>query len=64
MTAASKANKNAEPKPKRANSSSKKTHSSRARKIMTPVKQGTIKRSVIRKVIREVIAKQPVSNES
>ena len=56
MAAASKADKSA--KSKQPNAS---TH--RQRKIMTPDKQGTIKRSVIRKVIREVIANRPASNE-
>ncbi len=57
MAAASKTSKTAKSKKTKASSH-------RARKIMTPVNQGTIKRSVIRKVIREVIANRPVSNES
>jgi hypothetical protein len=56
MTAASKADKSEKPKPQ-------KNSSRRIRKIMTPVKEGTIKRSVIRKVIKEVIANRPASNE-
>lgn len=34
------------------------------RKIMTPTKRGTINRATIRRVIKEVIANRPVSNEN
>ncbi len=34
------------------------------RKIMTPVKRGTVSRSAIRKAVREVIAARSVSNAS
>jgi hypothetical protein len=38
---------------------SKKVSPRPIRKIMTPATEGTIKRSLIRKVIREVIANRP-----
>ncbi len=40
------------------------TPSSPVRKIMTPVKRGTVSRLAIRKAVREVIAARSVSNES
>lgn len=36
-----------------------KTSSPRIRTIKTPAKQGTIKRSVIRRAIKEIMAEQP-----
>lgn len=53
---ASKSNRTAEPP-------SGRTSPHRARKIMTPIKEGTIKRSVIRKVVKDVIANRQASNE-
>jgi hypothetical protein len=41
-----------------------KTTSHRKRKIMTPTKRGTINRATIRRVIKEVIANRPISNEN
>ena len=38
--------------------------SHRKRKIMTPTKRGTINRATIRRVIKEVIANRPASNEN
>ena len=51
MTAASKADKGA-------GSKSQKTPSQRIRTIKQPAKPGTIKRSVIRKAIKEIMAEQ------
>ena len=42
---------------------SQKISSRLTRKIMQPPKRGTISRSRIRKVIREVISSRPISNE-
>ena len=52
MTAASE-------KDKTAKSTQNKTSSRRIRTIKTPAKPGTIKRSVIRKAIKEIMAEQP-----
>jgi hypothetical protein len=52
MTAASKADENDKLKPK-------KTSSPRIRTIKPPAKPGTIKRSIIRKAIKEIMAEQP-----
>ena len=41
-----------------------KTTSHRRRKIVTPGRRGTVSISAIRKVIKEVIANRPVSNEN
>ena len=41
-----------------------KTTSHRKRKIVTPGRRGTVSISAIRKVIKEVIANRPVSNEN
>lgn len=41
-----------------------KATSHRKRKIMTPTKRGTINRATIRRVIKEVIANRPISNEN
>jgi hypothetical protein len=38
--------------------------SRRKRKIVTPGRRGTVSRAAIRRVIKEVIANRPVSNES
>jgi hypothetical protein len=46
------------------NADEEKTTSHRKRKIMTPSKRGTINRATIRRVIKEVIANRPVSNEN
>jgi hypothetical protein len=51
MTAASKANKSAEAKPKR-------TSVHRVRTIKPPAKRGTVSRAVIRKAVREIMAEQ------
>ena len=48
---------------KSAKTVSQKTASRRTRKIMQPPRQGTISRSLIKKVIKEVIANRPVTNE-
>jgi hypothetical protein len=42
----------------------RKTTSHRKRKIVTPGRRGTVSIAAIRKVIREVIANRPVSNEN
>jgi len=57
MAAASKADKSAKSKQPKAS-----TH--RQRKIMQPAKRGTVSRATIRKVIREVIANRPATNEN
>ena len=54
MTAASKASKIVRSTPK-------KTSSNRVRTIKPPAKPGTIKRSVIRKAVKEIMAEQSVN---
>ena len=46
------------------NENEEKTTSRRKRKIVTPGRRGTVSRAAIRRVIKEVIANRPVSNES
>ena len=46
------------------NADEEQSTSSRKRKIMTPTKRGTINRATIRRVIKEIIANRPVSNEN
>ncbi len=44
------------------NADEEKTTSRRKRKIIMPIRKGTVSESAIRKAIRNVMANQPVSN--